>query len=58
MAAKRNALFHPNRMARYGVRDAVTAPPIWQHMFMTPETTPERSPARSALTDQKELCER
>jgi len=56
-AAKTKALFQPKRLARYGVKDAVTAPPIWHDMFITPETTPERSPAMSALTAQKELCD-
>src|SRR5258708_20713376 len=41
-----------------GVREAVTAPPSCAPIFMKPETEPEKAPPISALTDQKELCER
>src|ERR1017187_8138791 len=41
-----------------GVSDAVTTPPTCPPMFIVPDTAPaERFPI-SALTDQKELCER
>src|ERR1700676_2417548 len=41
-----------------GVSEAVTAPPSCAPMFMKPETEPEKAPPISALTDQKELCEK
>src|SRR5260370_37449925 len=41
-----------------GVSEAVTAPPSCAPMFVKPETEPEKAPPISALTDQKELCER
>jgi len=40
-APKKNADLHPYRLAKKGVSEAVRAPPIWQHVFMTPDTTPE-----------------
>src|ERR1035438_6488892 len=41
-----------------GVSDAVTTPPTCPPMFIVPDTAPaERFPI-SALTDQKELCDR
>src|SRR5689334_16664662 len=57
-AATRNAAVQPNWAAIQGVRDAVMAPAVWLHMFMTPETLPAEVPPRSAVTDQKELAER
>src|SRR5262249_9503768 len=57
-AAVRNDAVHPYWPAIQGVSDAVTAPPICAPMFMTPETVPADEPARSALTDQHELCAR
>src|SRR5216683_2144026 len=41
-----------------GVSEAVTAPPNCAPIFMKPETEPEKAPPISALTDQKELCDR
>jgi hypothetical protein len=41
-----------------GVRDAVTAPPIWFPMFIKPDTEPADFPAISTVTDQKELWDK
>ena len=49
---------HPKRVAIQGDREAVTAPPIWPPMFISPETVPDDGPAISAVTAQKELCDR
>jgi len=46
-----NAEVHPSWDAIHGVSDAVIAPPIWQPMFITPDTTPVWTPAKSAVTD-------
>ena len=57
-AATRNEAVHPKWLAIAGVSEAVTAPPICAPIFIKPETDPEELPAMSAVTDQKELCER
>ena len=57
-AATRNEVVQPNRAAIQGVSEAVIAAPIWFPIFMNPDTDPEDAPAMSAVTDQKELCER
>ena len=57
-AAVRNDAVHPKRPAIQGLNEAVTTPPIWPPIFITPDTEPADEPARSAVTDQKELCER
>src|SRR5512146_492766 len=57
-AATRKEAVQPNRPAMAGVKEAVSAPPSCAPMFMKPETEPEDGPAMSAVTDQKELCER
>src|SRR6185437_656357 len=56
--ATANDIPQPKRIAIHGVREAVTAPPIWQPIFMTPDTDPAERPPMSQLTDQNELCER
>ena|SRR5579859_6254701 len=58
VAAIRKDAVQPKRLAINGVKEAVTMPPIWAPMFMNPETEPEDGPAKSAVTDQKELCAR
>jgi hypothetical protein len=57
-AATRNEVVQPNRAAIQGVRDVVSAAPIWFPIFMKPDTEPEDAPAMSAVTDQNELWER
>ena|ERR1700691_6051379 len=57
-AAARNDVVQPNRAAIQGVSEAVSAAPIWLPIFIKPDTEPEDVPARSAVTDQKELCAR
>src|ERR1700761_5157177 len=56
--AVENDACHPKRAAISGVSEAVTAAPIWHPMFMAPETTPAKVPAKSDVTDQKQLCAR
>src|ERR1017187_571746 len=41
-----------------GVRDAVRTPPNCPPMFIVPDTAPAERPPISALTDQKDLCDR
>src|SRR4030095_11391088 len=57
-AATKNGAFHPSREAIQGASEAVVIPPNWFPIFMKPETAPEERPPMSAVTDQKELCER
>ncbi len=57
-AATRKAEVQPKCEAIQGVREAVIIAPNWLPMFMKPETLPEEAPPMSAVTDQKELCER
>src|SRR5664280_2604865 len=57
-AATRKGEGQPKTLASTGVREAVTVPPIWLPMFITPETDPAERPAMSAVTDQKQLVER
>src|SRR5207302_630160 len=57
-AATENGMLQPKYLAITGVNCAVSAPPIWLPMFITPETDPADAPAISELTDQNELCER
>ena len=57
IVAARNEASHPKRAAISGVSEAVTAAPTWQLMFTVLETTPANSRAKSAVTDQKQLCD-
>ena len=57
-AATRNDAVQLKRWAIHGVSEAVTAPPICPPIFITPDTDPAEAPAMSAVTDQKELCDR
>src|SRR5262249_32694571 len=57
-AATKNDAVQPKCCAISGVSHAVSQPPACAPMFMNPETDPEDGPARSAVTDQKELCAR
>src|SRR5947199_7767455 len=57
-AATTNEAVHPYCAAIHGVSDAVSAPPACAPMFINPENDPENEPPISALTDQKELCDR
>src|ERR1039458_7002748 len=57
-AATRNAADQPNCAASNGVREGATTPPNCPIIFITPETVPAEGPAISAVTDQKELCDR
>ena len=57
-AATRNDVVQPNLAAIHGVKEAVSAAPIWFPIFMKPETEPEEAPAISAVTDQKELWDK
>ena len=54
-AATRNDAVQPKCFAISGVSHAVNQPPACAPIFMNPETDPEDGPARSAVTDQKEL---
>src|ERR1039458_3105197 len=56
--AVRNEAGHPKCAAISGVSEAVTTAPNCPPMFITPETEPAELPARSAVTDQNELCDR
>src|ERR1700712_860514 len=53
-AAVKKDVCHPKCAAISGVSDAVQAPPICAPMFMIPEIKPAYSPAKLALTAQKE----
>ena len=57
-AATRKEAVQLNWWAISGVSEAVTMPPNWPAIFITPEAEPADAPAMSAVTDQKELCER
>src|SRR5690242_285845 len=57
-AASRNDAVQPKCSATSGVSQAVTQLPICPPIFMTPEADPDEEPAISAVTAQKELCER
>ena len=56
-AATKNDICHPKCAAIRGVSEAVQAPPIWAPMFMIPEVRPAYSPAKFALTAQKQPAE-
>src|SRR5258707_6100728 len=56
-AATKNDICHPKCAAIRGVSDVVHAPPICAPMFMIPELKPAYSPAKLALTAQKEPVE-
>jgi hypothetical protein len=56
-AAVTNDISHPKWAAISGVSEAVQAPPACPPIFMMPETPPTFSPAMSAVTAQKPLCE-
>jgi hypothetical protein len=58
MAATIKAAVQPNFMAIQGVSEELIAPLIWHPMFIVPDTAPAEEPPISALTDQKELCDR
>jgi hypothetical protein len=57
-AATRKEDVHPKRDAIQGVSIAVRKAPNWLPVFMIPETVPDDPPAMSAVTDQKELCDK
>src|ERR1017187_5669781 len=57
-AATMNDAGQPKCAATNGVREGATTPPNCPIIFMMPETVPAEGPAISAVTDQKELCER
>src|SRR6266567_3793828 len=56
-AATKNDICHPKCAAIRGVSEVVHAPPICAPMFMTPEDKPAYSPAKLALTAQKQPAE-
>ena len=58
VAATMKDAVQPKLAAIRGVSEAVMAPAVWLHMFITPETDPAEEPPRSAVTDQYELAER
>jgi len=57
-AAIRKEDVHPKRSAIQGVSIAVRKAPNWLPVFIIPETVPDDLPAMSAVTDQKELCDK
>src|SRR5580700_8518241 len=56
-AAAKNDIRQPKCAAINGVSEAVQAPPICAPMFMIPEVKPAYSPAKLALTAQKQPAE-
>jgi hypothetical protein len=58
MVAVKNDASHPKWEAINGVSEAVAAPPSCPPIFIVPETMPEYSPAKSAVTDQKQLWDK
>src|SRR5258705_5861234 len=56
-AAIKNDICHPKCAAIRGVSEVVHAPPICAPMFMIPEVKPAYSPAKLALTAQKQPAE-